>query len=89
MSATPVSFEKYLTDRRVSPETYDAMPAADQRIWRTDYDAYIALMSSGKLYSISIFIQVYREYLVKITPLFPLYNFFSDRLNSSDRLSTR
>jgi hypothetical protein len=50
MSTKPVSFEKYLTDRRVS---IMILPPPDRGEWVTRYDAYIVLMSSGNLYFIS------------------------------------
>ena len=84
MSTTPVSFEKYLTDRRVSPETYDAMPPADQGIWLTRYDAYIVSMSSGKLLSHPICIYLYRSYLMKLTPCLLLYIYFLTALARTD-----
>ena len=49
MSTTPVSFEKYLTDRVETLATYRAMSPADQRVWLDRYDAYVVSMSSGKI----------------------------------------
>jgi hypothetical protein len=46
-----MSFEKYLTDRAETLETYRAMASAEQRIWRTDYDAHVVAMSPGNLFS--------------------------------------
>jgi hypothetical protein len=74
MSTTPVSFEKYLTDRRVSPDTYDAMPPADQGIWRKEYNDFVK--PSGNLLSHPICIYIYRSYLMKLTPWLLLYIYF-------------
>jgi hypothetical protein len=50
MSTTPVSFEKYLTDRAETLETYRAMPPADQGIWRKEYNDFVK--PSGNLIAI-------------------------------------
>jgi hypothetical protein len=74
MSTTPVSFEKYLTDRFVTRETYDAMSLADQGTWLARYDLYVK--PSGNLLSHPICIYIYRSYLMKLTPWLLLYIYF-------------
>jgi hypothetical protein len=49
MSTAPGTFEKYLTDRFVTRERYDAMPSDEQGTWLARYDAYVVSMPPGSI----------------------------------------